>query len=111
MNICLQVNLDDEETKSGVSAAEIVKLALNLSQVPSLQLRGLMAIPKPLINEQEQYESLERLPKLLKQLNAELHLSMDTLSMGMSHDLVAAIRAGATILRIGTAIFGKCLRT
>ncbi|MBA3537340.1 MAG: YggS family pyridoxal phosphate-dependent enzyme [Tatlockia sp.] len=111
LNICLQVNLDDEETKSGVSAAEIVKLALNLSQVPSLQLRGLMAIPKPLINEQEQYESLERLPKLLKQLNAELHLSMDTLSMGMSHDLVAAIRAGATILRIGTAIFGERLRT
>lgn len=111
LNICLQVNLDDEETKSGVPPQGLAKLALELSQLPSLHLRGLMAIPKPLVNEQEQYESLERLPKLLNQLNADLNLSMDTLSMGMSHDLVAAIRAGSTILRIGTAIFGERQRT
>jgi pyridoxal phosphate enzyme (YggS family) len=111
LNICLQVNLDDEETKSGISPQGLAKLALDLSQLPSLQLRGLMAIPKPLANEEEQYESLERLPKLLNQLNTKLNLSMDTLSMGMSHDLVAAIRAGSTILRIGTAIFGERQRT
>ncbi len=107
LNICLQVNLDDEPTKSGVSMQHLAKLALVVSQLPRLQLRGLMAIPKPLAGEQEQYESLRRLAELLNFINKELNLSMDTLSMGMSEDLIAAIRAGSTILRIGRAIFGE----
>ncbi|WP_028388269.1 YggS family pyridoxal phosphate-dependent enzyme [Legionella fairfieldensis] len=106
LNICLQVNLDSEENKTGVSPEEISPLALAVSQLPSLKLKGLMAIPKPRSDEEEQYRSWVRLANLQDQLNRELHLSMDTLSMGMSNDLVAAIRAGSTILRIGTAIFG-----
>ncbi len=109
LNVCLQVNLDSEETKSGVSPQELAQLAFKVNQLPSLRLRGLMTIPKPLTSEQAQYESLARLPILLKKLNQELNLSMDTLSMGMSNDLVAAIRAGSTMLRIGRAIFGERL--
>ncbi len=107
LNICLQVNLDNEETKSGVSPQQLNKLALFVSQLPRLQLRGLMAIPKPQLDEQRQYESLLRLTNLFQQLNRELNLSLDTLSMGMSDDIVAAIRAGSTILRIGRGIFGE----
>ncbi|MBA2709456.1 MAG: YggS family pyridoxal phosphate-dependent enzyme [Tatlockia sp.] len=107
LNVCLQVNLDIEESKSGILPQELKQLAFHVNQLPSLRLRGLMAIPKPLTKEEDQYESLARLPKLLSKLNKELNLSMDTLSMGMSEDLIAAIRAGSTIVRIGTAIFGE----
>lgn len=107
LNICLQINLDDEPTKSGTSQEKLAKLALIVNQLPGLRLRGLMTIPKPLTNEQEQYESLLRLTTILQKLNKEYNLSMDTLSMGMSDDLVAAIRAGATIVRVGRAIFGE----
>lgn len=107
LNICLQVNLDDEESKSGLSMQQAAKLAQLVKQLPHLSLRGLMAIPKPQLDEQAQYESLLRLSKLFNQLNKELNLGMDTLSMGMSDDFEAAIRAGSTILRIGRAIFGE----
>ncbi|MFA5959329.1 MAG: YggS family pyridoxal phosphate-dependent enzyme [Tatlockia sp.] len=107
LNVLIQVNLDEEETKGGVSAKDLRSLAKTLSELPHLRLRGLMAIPKPRLDETEQYESFMRLNRLLAQLNQELNLSMDTLSMGMSEDLVAAIRAGSTIVRIGRAIFGE----
>ena len=107
LNICLQVNLDEEPTKSGTSEEKLAKLALLVNQLPNLRLRGLMTIPKPLSNEQEQYESLLRLNTILQKLNKECNLSMDTLSMGMSDDLAAAIRAGSTMVRVGRAVFGE----
>lgn len=107
LNICLQVNLDHEDTKSGVTPEEIADLAIFASTLPRLCLRGLMLIPKQQNDEEQQFLSFLRLTHLLNQLNHELKLSMDTLSMGMSHDFQAAIRAGSTIVRIGTAIFGE----
>lgn len=109
LNICLQVNLDKEDTKSGLAPEKITQLALLITELPRLKLRGLMTIPKLQSDEQQQYESLIRLTKLFNQLNQELNLSMDCLSMGMTDDLVAAIRAGSTIVRIGRAIFGERL--
>ncbi|CDZ77670.1 pyridoxal phosphate enzyme, YggS family [Legionella massiliensis] len=107
LNLCLQVNLDNEESKSGLAPQQVAELARQVQQLPRLRLRGLMAIPKPQSDEQQQYESLLRLTRLFNQLNKDLNLSMDTLSMGMSDDIVAAIRAGSTMLRIGRAIFGE----
>ncbi|MFW2569538.1 YggS family pyridoxal phosphate-dependent enzyme [Legionella sp. 29fVS95] len=107
LNICLQINLDEEESKSGVSPIQAEKLALFVGQLPSLTLRGLMTIPRPQDNTQQQYESFLRLAILLADLNKKLNLSMDTLSMGMSDDFEAAIRAGSTLVRIGRAIFGE----
>ncbi|WP_019216252.1 YggS family pyridoxal phosphate-dependent enzyme [Legionella tunisiensis] len=107
LNICLQINLDEETSKSGMSPAQAEQFALFVSQLPSLKLRGLMTIPRPQGNAQRQYESFLRLTRLLSELNKKLNLSMDTLSMGMSDDFEAAIRAGSTIVRIGRAIFGE----
>ncbi|KTD24487.1 pyridoxal-5'-phosphate dependent enzyme family transporter protein [Legionella maceachernii] len=107
LNVCLQVNLDEEETKSGLLPQQVHELALIAHQLPRLKLRGLMTIPKPQLGEQQQYESLLRLTNLFNQLNQELGLNLDTLSMGMTEDLVAAIRAGSTMVRIGRAIFGE----
>lgn len=107
LNICLQVNLDEEDSKSGLAPEQLKQLALLVTELPRLKLRGLMTIPKPRSDEQQQYESLLRLTKLFNQLNQELNLSMDSLSMGMTDDLVAAIRAGSTMVRIGRAIFGE----
>ena len=107
LNLCLQVNLDNEVSKSGIPPKNLPQLAQFVSQLPNLRLRGLMAIPMPQQGEQQQYESLLRLTDLFHQLNTDLNVSMDTLSMGMSDDLVAAIRAGSTIVRIGRAIFGE----
>lgn len=107
LNVCLQINFDDEETKSGIDPDEAINLASCILQLPRLYLRGLMLIPKPEADVQSQYRSFLRLPPLLNSINQELNISMDTLSMGMSNDLQAAIRAGSTMVRIGTAIFGK----
>ena len=106
LNVCIQVNLDDETSKSGVNVEDVAKLANYILQLPRLRLRGLMLIPKPQNDEQLQYLSFLRLKQLLDKLNQQLNLTMDTLSMGMSNDYKAAIRAGSTIVRIGTAIFG-----
>lgn len=107
LNICLQVNFDDEKTKSGVAPEEAASLASYILELPRLRLRGLMLIPKPETDEQSQYLSFLRLSQLLDMLNQQLNIAMDTLSMGMSNDMQAAIRAGSTIVRIGTAIFGS----
>lgn len=104
LNICLQVNISDEQSKSGITLAELPQLCEQVSQLPNLKLRGVMAIPAP----QQDFE-LQREPyKALCQAVAELHRpDLDTFSFGMTGDLKAAIAEGSTIVRIGTALFGE----
>jgi pyrroline-5-carboxylate reductase len=105
LNICLQVNVSGEASKSGVAPSEVVKLAQEVAHLPHLKLRGLMTIPSPVPDEIAQRASFALMQTLLGQLNSQ-GMGLDTLSMGMSHDFPLAIREGATIVRIGTAIFG-----
>jgi len=107
LRVCIQVNLDNEPSKAGVAPADIAKLALFIQSLPNLQLTGLMAIPQQLNDANEQYKSFCKLADLLVVLNQRLGLDLTTLSMGMSSDWEAAIHAGSTIIRIGTAIFGE----
>lgn len=107
LNVCIQVNLAGEETKSGVLPEEAGELVRAVSQLPHLNLKGLMTIPPPQNNPQEQYNLLIKLNHLMNTINQELNLTMDTLSMGMSDDLISSIQAGSTIVRIGRAIFGE----
>lgn len=102
LNICLQVNVSAEDSKSGCAPAELAALAQAVSQLPNLRLRGLMAIPEPTDDVAAQRAAFAR----LRELRDGLALPLDTLSMGMSHDLDAAIAEGATWVRIGTALFG-----
>lgn len=105
LNVCIQVNVSGEESKSGVAPAEVPELARAVVALPRLCLRGLMAIPEPISNLVLQRSRFGTLRQLRDQLNAEgLHL--DTLSMGMSDDLEAAVAEGSTLVRVGTAIFG-----
>ena len=106
LNICLQVNVSGEPTKSGVAAADVPALAEKLAGLPNIRLRGLMAIPEPTEDAEEQRKPFALLRALQQQLRG-VGIDTDTLSMGMSADLQAAIAEGATIVRIGTAIFGK----
>lgn len=105
LNICLQVNISGEASKSGCLPADLPALAAALSQRPELVLRGLMAIPQATDDEAEQRAVFARMQQLLRELQVD-HPQMDTLSMGMSGDMVAAIAEGSTMVRIGTAIFG-----
>lgn len=102
INVCLQVNVSGEASKSGCEPHEVPELAHAIAALPRLRLRGLMAIPEPTDNPDEQRAAFAR----LRQLQSELDLGLDTLSMGMSQDLEAAIAEGATWVRIGTAVFG-----
>lgn len=102
LNVLLQVNVSGEDSKSGCSPAELPALAQAVAQLPHLKLRGLMAIPEPTEDIAAQHAAFARLRELMQALN----LGLDTLSMGMSHDLEAAIGEGATWVRIGTALFG-----
>ncbi|QBF24683.1 YggS family pyridoxal phosphate-dependent enzyme [Pseudomonas tructae] len=102
LNICLQVNVSGEASKSGCTPEELPALARAISALPRLRLRGLMAIPEPTDDEAAQQAAFAR----VRELQASLGLPLDTLSMGMSHDLEAAIAQGATWVRIGTALFG-----
>jgi len=104
LNICLQVNLDDETSKSGVALQELEQLAIATIQLPNVKLRGLMAIPKKATDITQQRAAFATLARSLKQLSSIALL--DTLSMGMSNDMEAAIAEGATIVRVGSAIFG-----
>lgn len=106
LNICLQVNISGEASKSGVTPGELPELARLVAQLPRLRLRGLMAIPEPETDVQRQRAAFAQLRALFDGLRAE-GLDLDTLSMGMSSDMGAAIAEGATIVRIGTAIFGS----
>ncbi|TAJ82020.1 MAG: YggS family pyridoxal phosphate-dependent enzyme [Gallionellaceae bacterium] len=105
LNICLQVNVSGEDSKSGVALEEAEALALQVAGLPHLRLRGLMAIPAPADDPAAQRLPFAQMRALLQQLNSR-GLQLDTLSMGMSHDYAAAIAEGATIVRVGTAIFG-----
>ena len=108
LSICLQVNIDNEATKSGVIPNQACELALSLHQLPNLRLRGLMAIPEPQKRREKQRQPFKELRLLRDEINRQLDNSqkLDTLSMGMSGDIEAAILEGATILRVGTDIFG-----
>ena len=108
LQICLQVNISGELSKSGVAPQDTAALAQAVAQLPHLALRGLMAIPAPTDDPVEQHRAFARLRELRDQLNQQ-GLGLDTLSMGMSHDFVAAIAEGATVVRVGTAIFGERL--
>ncbi len=105
LNVCLQVNISGETSKSGVSIAEAVEVAREIATLPKLKLRGLMAIPEPVGSIDEQRVPHRWLRELFERLRDE-GLQLDTLSMGMSNDLEAAVLEGATIVRVGTAIFG-----
>lgn len=102
LNVCLQVNVSGEASKSGCAPEDLPALAEAVKQLPNLRLRGLMAIPEPTAERAAQHAAFARLRELLLDLN----LGLDTLSMGMSDDLEAAIGEGATWVRIGTALFG-----
>lgn len=105
LNVCLQVNIDHESSKAGVLPAELPALAHSVAALPRLKLRGLMAIPRPSDDPAVQADSFRRVRLLQDNLLRE-GLALDTLSMGMSDDLEAAVAQGATWVRIGTAIFG-----
>ncbi len=106
LQLCLQVNISKESSKSGVALDEVAALAHAIAKLPNLKLRGLMAVPLPTDDVVAQRLPFAQLRELRDQLN-QRGLQLDTLSMGMSHDFVAAIAEGATIVRIGTAIFGN----
>ncbi|HZV66916.1 MAG TPA: YggS family pyridoxal phosphate-dependent enzyme [Telluria sp.] len=105
LNICLQVNISGEASKSGIAPGELPELARAVALLPNLRLRGLMAIPEPQADPAQQRAPFALLRALAEQLRGE-GLALDTLSMGMSADLQAAIAEGATIVRVGSAIFG-----
>lgn len=102
LNICLQVNISGEASKAGCAPADVPALAKAVAALPGLRLRGLMAIPQPSADPAEQNAVFAQ----VRALNEALGLGLDTLSMGMSEDLEAAIAQGATWVRIGTALFG-----
>lgn len=107
LNICLQVNISAEPSKSGCTPAELPELAQAVAGLDNLRLRGLMVIPQPATAFEQQRVAFRQTRELLEQVNPSLPTPMDTLSMGMSGDLEAAIAEGATWVRIGTAIFGQ----
>ena len=106
LNICLQVNISGEASKSGASPEELPALAREVARLPNLRLRGLMAIPEPTTDVAQQRAAFARVRALFDALRAD-GMELDTLSMGMSGDLAPAIAEGATIVRVGSAIFGK----
>ena len=106
LQVCVQVNISSEESKSGTNVEEAIHLSALVAQLPRLKLRGLMAVPAPSDDITTQRAAFAALRALRDRLNQQ-GLQLDTLSMGMSHDYRAAIAEGATLLRIGTAIFGN----
>lgn len=105
LNVCIQVNVSGEESKSGVAPHEVRGLADPIAALPRLRLRGLMAIPEPTGDEARLRSRFATLRRLRDELN-ESGFALDTLSMGMSDDLELAVAEGATMVRVGTAIFG-----
>ena len=105
LSVCLQVNIDGGAAKSGVAPADVEALAHEVAQLPGLRLRGLMTIPEPADGFEAQKSVHDRAAALFLRLR-ERGLALDTLSMGMSADLEAAVAAGSTMVRVGTAIFG-----
>jgi pyridoxal phosphate enzyme (YggS family) len=107
LNVCLQVNIDGGETKSGIPPADVLALAAEVAKLPRLVLRGLMTIPDPVDGFDAQVAVHSKARALFDDVKVALNLpQFDTLSMGMTGDLEAAVQAGSTMLRVGTAIFG-----
>jgi pyridoxal phosphate enzyme (YggS family) len=107
LNVCLQVNIDGGETKSGIAPADVLALAVEVAKLPRLTLRGLMTIPDPVEGFDAQVAVHAKARALFDDVKAALNLpQFDTLSMGMTGDLEAAVQAGSTMVRVGTAIFG-----
>jgi pyridoxal phosphate enzyme (YggS family) len=106
LNVCIQVNIDNEASKSGIVPAELAELASAVAALPRLRLRGLMCLPAIRTSFEEQRRPFARLRELKEMLGGQ-GLELDTLSMGMSSDFVAAIHEGATIVRLGSALFGQ----
>jgi pyridoxal phosphate enzyme (YggS family) len=107
LNVCLQVNIDGGDTKSGIAPTDVLALAVVVAQMPRLTLRGLMTIPDPVAGFDAQVAVHAKARALFDEVKAALNLpQFDTLSMGMTGDLEAAVQAGSTMLRVGTAIFG-----
>ncbi len=107
LQLCLQVNVSGEASKSGCAPQQVLDLAVAIARLPGLRLRGLMAIPEPTADVLRLRSQFALLRRTLERINAEQGFGLNTLSMGMSEDLEAAIMEGATMVRIGTAIFGK----
>ena len=108
LQVCLQVNISGQASKSGVAPGDALALARAVAALPALKLRGLMAIPEPADGSDAQRAPHRALRELMAALNAaEPSLGLDTLSMGMSADLEAAVAEGATIVRVGSAVFGQ----
>lgn len=105
LNICLQVNISGEASKSGTTLSQVVELAAQVSELPRLKLRGIMAIPEKTDDIEALENQFSELNKIYQKLQA-LYPEIDTLSMGMSGDLQSAIKCGSTMVRIGTDIFG-----
>lgn len=109
LNICIQMNMNHEPTKSGILPSHLFPLIQKIGELSRLILRGFMIIPEPLNDFTAQCKTFRSLHQLLNQANQEWKLSLDTLSMGMSNDYIAAIAEGSTIIRLGTALFGSRL--
>ncbi|MDU5454848.1 YggS family pyridoxal phosphate-dependent enzyme [Pseudescherichia vulneris] len=105
LNILIQINISDEESKSGIALAELDALAAQVAELPGVCLRGLMAIPAPVSNYERQFAVAQQMAVAFDALKLR-YPTVDTLSLGMSDDMEAAIAAGSTLVRIGTAIFG-----
>ena len=105
LNVCIQVNVSGEQSKSGCAPLEVEPLAAHIAQLPQLRLRGLMCIPEPTSNQEQLAGQFSLLTQLYDSLQSAGY-ALDTLSMGMSADMDLAIQAGATMVRIGSAIFG-----
>lgn len=105
LNVLIQINISDEASKSGIQPEEMLPLAEKISQLPRLKLRGLMAIPQPESDPEQQKIALRKMKALFDRLQSSFE-GIDTLSMGMSDDMASAIECGSTMVRIGTAIFG-----
>ncbi len=108
LNVLIQINISNEDSKGGIPAEEMSDFAKQLKNLPHLRLRGLMAIPAATENEQDQMQVFRQMELLFRRLQQEFPTDqIDTLSMGMSDDMASAIKCGSTMVRIGTAIFGK----
>nr|WP_311462942.1 YggS family pyridoxal phosphate-dependent enzyme [uncultured Aggregatibacter sp.] len=108
LNVLIQVNISNEASKSGVQPDDILPLAKHVENLPHLRLRGLMAIPEPTDDVAQQEQTFRQMRTLFEGLQQALpHAQIDTLSMGMTDDMQAAIQCGSTMVRVGTAIFGK----
>lgn len=105
LNVLIQVNIDDEDSKSGVAPEEVPALAAAVASEPRLRLRGIMSIPTPWPTLDQRRASFQRLRSLFEQLKSA-HAGIDTLSMGMSEDFELAVQEGATMVRVGSALFG-----